>query len=278
MWDMDKVLEVINEQLRNIEENRLNRQKVNGFSGLRNNVISAWATDKATDFDGPDYDDGLKDTLKWAYEHGRSMADAVEGYLKPMITGEEWSDAYKELPEMARTFLDGMLDEINWDEVAEHYAEDMNFVCPICKREECPGKDDDDDCENKNDKGEPICPECHSAKCPNADVEAYADCTTEDCPVCGDKTCPAAHSQFEMDCPDYEAPEVSDDQLIFASEAEEISFFTDPDKYHVPEERAKHAIDYKDVEALGGWDAYFALRDKFKAEEKPDDTGGDKEE
>lgn len=277
--DMGKILEVINEHIAAVEEQRLNRKKVNGFSGLNNNEISAWATDKATDFDGPLDDDGLRDTLKYAYERGRSMADAVEGYIKPMITGEDWGNsAYGELPEMARTLLDGMIEEINWHEVAEHYSEDLNFICPICKREECDGKDDEDDCENKNDQGQALCPECLSPDCPNADGSADEECEIDEpCEHCMEKSCKSLRTNEPLDCPDYEEPdnvephmfvdaEGKEHIVFFESEADQISYHTDPDRFHTTPAVEDELNNRMQQIADGLTKAYWP-----NAEDKPDD-------
>jgi hypothetical protein len=282
-WDMDKILEVINEHTAELPK------KFNGFS--------SWETDRATDFDGPDDDDTFADIIRAAYSNGDSVEDAIQEYISSLITGHGFGAAYAELSDTARTLLDGAMSEINWSEVAEFYLKQINLICPICHREECDGKEDTDWCENCNGYGQPICPECKQATCANVDGRDEYDCTTEPCPCCGKKDCPAAQTQDETDCEDYEEPEEEVEDILnqrIQDIAESLSHrslemgptastheqadeqFRQMKNIYWPESEApKSSINYEDVEALGGWDAYFAFRDKFKPDEKDNPDGGD---
>lgn len=186
---VEAVVAAVNKVIERREDYERNQLKVNGWAG-KGTRSSAWATWTASmHFDGPGDDEVLHDIMK---EHGPEvdydMAEAVEEYLVPYITGEEWGSAYKDLSDLARSYLDGAIEEISWYELCENWIEEIEFE-----------EEEDDD---------------------------YID---------------------------------PSDGMFVDADGNEGRL---PDE-EIREER-KSSIDYADVEALGGWDAYFALRDKFK--------------
>jgi hypothetical protein len=179
-FDLETIIVAVNKIIERRETYEQDKQKVNGWEG-NGDKSSAWATWTASmNFDGPGDDEALYDIIK---EHGPGvsyeMAEAVEEYLTQYITGEEWSDAFKNLPPLGRDFLTATINEINWYELCENWIEEVDFeACEVCGDIGCSGVSD-------------------RTECPSY----------EECEICGDWECPSLESLDDTDCPEYEDPE-----------------------------------------------------------------------
>lgn len=160
------------------ERDRQSRE-CNGWKG-NGTRDSAWATwNFALNFSGPGEDEYLGELMK---EHGPevtyAMAEAVGAYLTPYITGEEFSDWYKEAGHFTQGIIDAYISDINWYELCENWIDEIEFdPCPICGSKTCDGVKDVEDCPDY-----------------------------EECDICGDWDCEAVRTGQDSDCMDYEEP------------------------------------------------------------------------
>jgi hypothetical protein len=162
------------------DRDRENRM-VNGWVG-NGTKESAWATwNFALNFSGPSEDEYLAEIMK---EHGPdvsyAMSEAVEAYLTPYITGEEFSSWYKESGYFTQSIIDGYISDINWYELCENWIDEIEFdPCPICG----------------------------DIRCASQTGGSIEDCDDyEECDICGDWECPSLGTGQDSDCPDYEEP------------------------------------------------------------------------